>query len=340
MENFNSGANIDVRPQEEKDKDYTFAEVVASVSPVNWIEKKQSEFRSFKSRFQSISGSCVAQTMAKIMGIMVFIREQVFIELSATSVYFFRVNKPNEGMGGVDAFEITRKRGLTFESLLTSRSKSNEELDNTVPSELDKATAEAFRIANYITVPAGSFDEVASIIQTTGKGIMVWFWFKGDEWWGKEIPEAFRTDINIYSADRHSVSAVDFGLLDGVQVIKIEDSAREEDGKDGGRRGNETQDRYITRDFFTKRNFFIGYPMNFKFEAPVSNKPSYDGTTKSLQDCLRYDGVFPSNVDSTGVFGAITWKAVRDFQVKYGLHPTGVDSVGPATKAKLVELFP
>jgi len=40
---FKSGACIDIRTEEEKAKDYKFKEIVASVAPVNWVEKKESE---------------------------------------------------------------------------------------------------------------------------------------------------------------------------------------------------------------------------------------------------------------------------------------------------------
>ena len=80
----------------------------------------------------------------------------------------------------------------------------------------------------------------------------------------------------------------------------------------------------------------------FTFEPgePTVQKPSYDESVKSLQDCLKHYGTFPSNVDSTGYMGNITWKAVRDFQVKEGLHPTGVNNVGVKTKARLHQLYP
>lgn len=38
-----------------------------------------------------------------------------------------------------------------------------------------------------------------------------------------------------------------------------------------------------------------------------------------LQDCLRYEGLFPMNVESTGFYGEVTRQAVLSFQNKYRL---------------------
>ena len=69
-------------------------------------------------------------------------------------------------------------------------------------------------------------------------------------------------------------------------------------------------------------------------------KPHYDESITSLQDCLKAEGLFPTNVVSTGFYGAITIKAVNAFQLKYGLATIGTGTVGPKTKAKLHELYP
>lgn len=55
-----------------------------------------------------------------------------------------------------------------------------------------------------------------------------------------------------------------------------------------------------------------------------------------LQAYLIVEGVYPEAL-ITGYFGPATQRAVRAFQAKYGL--TQVGRVGPATRAKLTELF-
>jgi len=73
---FTSGANIDTRSKEEKNKDYKFEELVTSIAPVNWVEKPKSEWRKFPIMSQNSSGACVAFTMAKMMSIMYWLKQQ------------------------------------------------------------------------------------------------------------------------------------------------------------------------------------------------------------------------------------------------------------------------
>ena len=58
---------------------------------------------------------------------------------------------------------------------------------------------------------------------------------------------------------------------------------------------------------------------------------------KILQDCLKYLGCFPKDIESTGNFYSVTFKAVKLFQSRYGIPNTGF--VGILTRAKLNELF-
>ena len=58
---------------------------------------------------------------------------------------------------------------------------------------------------------------------------------------------------------------------------------------------------------------------------------------KRLQELLRQDKeIYPEGI-ANGVFGPLTEKAVKRFQAKYGLPQVG--RVGPATRAKLEEVF-
>ncbi len=56
-----------------------------------------------------------------------------------------------------------------------------------------------------------------------------------------------------------------------------------------------------------------------------------------LQKCLKYAGTFPQIIDTTGIFGNVTLRAVQLFQASYNIQNTG--NVGPATRTKLNELF-
>lgn len=343
-EQFLSGALIDVRPEEEKEKDYHFGEIVAATNPVNWVEKLQSAWRKFPIFNQDGSGSCVAQTLAKLLGVLYWLKNQLYVHFSATHIYQRRANKPSGGMAGVDAFNIARK-GATLEELVPSQDMNDSQMDGMEIPQYKQDVGSVFKIGNYVSLPIKDIDTIASIIQTTNKGVMVWFYFKSDEW--TDAPTVKYPDLNLYAGDtsRHSVTAVDFTLYQGKKALIIEDSW----GKSFGLNGQ----RVITEDFFKARNWFAAYPINFAFDdqtqpqpqpSPGPAKPKYTFTKPlvfilwdsaknqpanfvlhknqksdvvALQDILKYEGHFPANVMSTGYYGSITAKAVYAFQVAH-----------------------
>ena len=320
----------DLRSEEEKEKDFNQKEIVASANPVIWVEKKPQDWRSFPIMNQFYTSKCVAFTTAKLALINYWLKTNEFLMFSPNSIYDYRVNKPGGGMIGDDAFTIWKDKGIALEGVC----KSNQ-VQETEPIEITlfaKEVAKGFRLGNYITIDNGDFDRVISTIQTTNKGVMVWFWFTSSEW-SPEIP-VLNPNTSSNNASRHSVTAVDGGLINGVQYMKIEDSAHF-----GGR-----SVRYITREFFNARNFLIKYPMNFNYEetplpeVPVITKTlryrMTDPEVKILQDILRSKGYFPTNSVSTGYFGSVTLKSVKSFQTDRGLSVDGV--VGPRTLEKLL----
>jgi len=351
QEYFNSGANIDIRSEEEKNKDYHFEEMVVAVNPVNWVEKTEAQLRKFPIFNQNGSGSCVAQTAAKLLGVMYWLANKIYVHFSATHIYQRRSNKPNAGMSGVEAFSIMQK-GATMEELTPSQSMSDAEMDAVEIPQYKQDVGSIFKIGNFVQIPSGDIDTVASIIQTTGKAVMVWFYFQYDEW--NNHPIVKNTGLNLQASGtcRHSVAAVDFTLRNGKKCLIIEDSWGVNAGI-GGR-------REIDEDFFKARNWFAAYPVNFKFQegapepTPTPNKPKHtfnsdmefgmknNAEVVALQNILRYEGFFPSNVSSTGYFGAITKKAVQGFQDKYNIAHAGDVGYGRAgikTRTKLNELY-
>lgn len=328
-----SGAVIDERPESEKEKDYRFEEIVAAINPVNWIEKSRDQWRKFPIFNQDGSGSCVAQTEAKEMGIMRWLRDKIYVHFSATDIYQRRSNKPAGGMAAVDARNIARK-GATLEALVPSQGMNDGQMDSAAIEEYKRKVGEVFAVPNFVALPIKDIDTVASLIQTTGKGVMVWFYFEYREW--TDTPQVMNPKLDLYAAstNRHSVTAVDFTLVNGKKALIIEDSWGPTFGLNG--------QRVITEDFYKARNWYAGYLVNFQFEdqtqplpqpqpTPIP-KPKYRftkslvfGTTnadvKALQDILRYEGLFPQNTASTGYYGAITAKGVYQFQVRHKVAP-------------------
>jgi hypothetical protein len=189
-------------------------------------------------------------------------------------------------------------------------------------------------------MPIQDIDVIASTIQKTKKAIMVWYYWKYDEW-DRDVPEVKYPDLSLYGSTtaRHSVVVVDFTLFKGKKALIIQDS--------WGKRGIDGL-RIITEDFNKARNFFAAYPINFNFEE-LSEKPrwtfnrdlSYGMTNNKdvemLQRCLAYLKLFPNEGNFTGNFFGLTLRAVKDFQKQYNLPQTGF--VGPQTRQVLNNLF-
>jgi hypothetical protein len=344
MENQYNGALIDTRPEEAKAKDYRFEEIVAAANPVAWIEKPKTSWRSFPIFNQNGSGSCVAQTAAKLLGIIYWLANKIYVHFSATHIYQRRANKPSGGMAGVDVFSVMQQ-GVTLEELVPSQSMTDAQMDNTEIPKYKQDVGAIFKISNYVQLPIKDIETIASTIQTTGKGVMVWFYFAIDEWTNTPEIKNAALDLNGLSTCRHSVTAVDFTLYQGKKALIIEDSW----GTSYGLAGQ----RIITEDFFKARNFFAAYPINFKFSEQTTDKPKYTFTVDlvmyqtnadiaALQNILKYEGFFPVNTESTGYFGAITKKGVQLFQDKYDIAHAGnagYGRVGPATRLKLNEIY-
>lgn len=315
----------DLRSDVEKAKDFNQREFVASEAPVEWKEKKGTDWRSFPTLQQFYTLKCVAFTTAKLALINFWLKTKEFLLFSPNSIYKYRSNQGSGGMVGDEAFQIWKDKGISLDA--TAKSNQTQEGDPYEISLFATEVAKGFKLGNWITITEKDFDRVCSTIQTTGKGVMVWFYFTSREW-SPEFPKVMDNLAHPYvvEASRHSVTAVDFGLINGKEYIKVEDSAKF---------GNRNV-RYISREFFTARNFLSKYPMNFNYEdAPVPIPPATPKLTKDLklgitdpevkilQDILKAQGFFPTNISSSGYFGNVTKTSVRAFQASKGLSADG-----------------
>lgn len=363
LKDFTSGARIDDRPEAEKHRDYRFGEIVASANPVAWTEKPRASWRKFPIFNQNGSGSCVAQTIKKLAGVLYWLKYGVFILFSASDIYQRRSNKPAGGMWGVEAFNLWRD-GLTLEEFAPSEGLTDAQMDALGIPEPARSVGKVFKLGNFVVLPIGDIETVASVIQTTKKAVMLWFWGTGSEW--TDEPEKKDASVTLNTAPlRHSVAGVDFTMWKGEKAIVIDESWGLGATVDG--------QRVVRESFFKARNYFVAYPINFRFEdqtAVPDTKPRYNfqkklkfiawakngpadamlnesqkADVKAMQDILKYEGQFPANVESTGYYGAITAKGVLGFQRKYGvasedeLTKLAGKVVGPKTRAKLNELY-
>lgn len=347
MHKLQTGATIDQRTEEDKDKDYKAEEAVASSSAVNWVEKTSDQWRKFPIFNQDGSGSCVAQSEAKEMGIMRWLEDGTYVHFSATDIYQRRNNRPASGMWATDARDIVRKGGATLEALTPSQSLTDSQMDGTVVEPYKRAVGEVFKVPNYLELPSKDIERVASTIQATGKGVMVWFYFTSNEWTDHPVIHDLELPLTGPNSVRHCVTAVDYCLVDGKKCLIIDDSWGPNFGVGG--------QRVIDEGFFIARNWHASYLINFRYDTPNEEGvlPShqfdldmeYKQTSMEivvLQDCLKYEGLFPDNIDSSGYYGSITRKAVQKFQLRYGVtteNGPGYGRCGPKTRDMLNNIY-
>lgn len=331
-------------------KNYRIDELVSKAAPVNFSPTSPERWKTYPKRNQNGSNTCVAQTIAKMAGILREQKTGEFVEYSATPIYQKRINKPQGGMIGVDALNLWRNDGITLEHLVPSQEQNDAQIEAQIVNEYEKQVGGISKLDAYVVLPPRDFDLAVSTMLATGKPLMIWIWGEYDEW-SQNIPRAVRPEGTLYNATvRHSVTAtVNIGIYNGEIGFTIEDSW-------GSTGINGLGVRWITRDFYEKRNYFCAYPTTFKTYKelgvnPAKPKYSFTGNLTygmklnkdvvALQDILKYEELFPANVDSTGNYYEVTRKAVLAWQIKHGVPTDGLEGnlVGVKTKRKLNELY-
>lgn len=321
-----TGALLDTRTVKEKEiEDINFKDIVASVNAVNWTVKTP---RSFPSYNQNYTLACGANALAKALGIAYSHCYGIYIPFSRVDIYQRRINAPGGGMSLWDMFDIASK-GVTLEQLTPGNFRNDEELDKAVIESFKKEIGAVFKTTGGVYLP-NDIEQIASVIQTTGKGVILLTYFLSSEW-SVSFPKIQNRILksNDPSSLRHFVVAVDFMLRDGKKYLVIEDSALF-----GG-----LDRRFLSEDWIKNRVVSAAYPMNFRFSEGANARPSYDGITIiSLQQCLRFEGIFPNNISLVESLGPITKNALEAFQKKYVLPVTRM--IDTQTKNKLHQLYP
>lgn len=110
--------------------------------------------------------------------------------------------------------------------------------------------------------------------------------------------------------------------------------------------------QWLSEDYF-KSHVFSGWTHVFAPPLPTAFTHNFQTNlnfndnnveVQALQTALKIDGTFPSTVPPTGFYGQVSAKAVLDFQMKYNIILSGLDSnygkiVGSKTRAKLNSIF-
>jgi len=116
-----------------------------------------------------------------MLRILFKVNRNIDLDFSATYGYRQRINYPDPGTQALDAFKIA-KEGATLNALMPSDLLTEEDMNSAKISQYHRDVAADFKLPYYVQIDAGNFDKVASVIQTTKKGVMVWFYFTEEEW--------------------------------------------------------------------------------------------------------------------------------------------------------------
>jgi hypothetical protein len=322
IENF-PGALEDNREPELKAQDWH--KDLAMSAPVNWLPKNFRDVKIFPVRNQDGSSSCVANTLALVMGIENFLEEGRFVELSARDIYTRRINQGG-GMIGVDALNIAKNYGATLEVLIPSHNLNETEINKISRKISDEEIAKIFKIKDYYQLPF-NVEQIATIMENgrkngVAKPLMVWFQFPRIEWDAKPQLSPVTADLV-----RHSVTAVEYGLVDGKKGIFIQDSWGLHSSTEGGL-------RFISDEYLKKRMIFCAYVNDL--ENNWQTKPAFK-ITQTLKLGMKGEQVKELQrilgISQDGIFGKNTLSAVIAFQKKNGLTPDGI--VGKNTINKL-----
>lgn len=301
----------------DKEKLWNFNEVASGDDLV--FEERKPKFHSVRN--QASSYSCVANTIAKMVEI---IDENNIEQYSAMEVYRARVNYPGAGCIGDDVLKRTCEMGIARESKIPSQNLTEAQM-NAYPYPTQKYTDKPL---NFLAVNP-NFYTVARAIKDN-KCAMIWVRCRGDNY--KLVPTA-GVDSDAF---RHSITAVDYIKKDGVEYIIVEDSWGSFSSYPRSLTGIESilkdGQRAFTKEFFDKHVFYARVLVGFSYETEVRIDTNYvfkntmefmyrNNDVKELQDRLKKEGLFPSNLPSTGYYGNITAQAVLAYQIKNNVAP-------------------
>lgn len=304
---------FDNRTPEQKAKDFKWDEV--NVSGAITLQERPSI--GYSPRNQDGSGSCVAQTIAKMLEVWDYKHDNDPTVYSATPIYQKRSNRPTTGMIGVDALQLAVNGNVYLEENVPSQNMSDAQMDAYV---MDGATKRDEHPTNYL-VMAQSFDQVIQEVRQSG-AVMTWVKCDYQEWC-KDIP------VQIYDNEgvRHSVCAVDAISFKGADYLIVEDSWGT---------WQKTSDipiqpgqRAVSRDFFDRHVFFTACFTAFEFVGGLKPRHYWhvpmrygqqSNDIKKWQEMLKYEKFFPSNQECTGYFGGITARATKAWQIAHKIY--------------------
>lgn len=201
---------------------------------------------------------------------------------------------------------------------------------------LDQLESEAgkYKIGAYASVDDVSFEGLKRAIYQNG---VIITGFRGsNQGWQTAYPRSPKTEEIVWG---HAVALIGFN-----KDYLIGQNSWGSAWGDGGL--FYISKSYIDSEYFMKEAWvcLIDLPDDFV----ITPKPIHSFTTNMkqgdrnnevvwLQKCLKFLGVFPLIVDSTGYYGTITVQSVKLFQSSYGLPVTG--AINSVDRVKLNSIF-
>lgn len=306
-------------PEKETGKEFRVEEVFRALAPVSWVEKKPSEWRRFfPIRNQTVTSSCVGHTLSTVLGVENFLEENKFVVLSPRSIYGRGFEKDG-GMMYSKALEIAYKDGSAPEQLIPSENKTEEQIrDLTDEKESDRIIAKVYRGGNYVWLPL-DIDAISAILNT-GKAVCLGARFNP----GGFTPEVKLDANGIYG---HAIVGTDFTMWKGEKALVFQNSWGEGWGFGGLGIITESEMKkglVVAVYFQDLKNQASSDRPNLQIKASDLTTGMQSPEVMKLQLMLQYLGFFPSNIDTTGFYGGITRKAVKDYQGSIGLLQTGI----------------
>jgi len=330
MENY-TGALPDVRPPEEKVKDWKHEELFGfSAVPLQWEELNDSNIPEYPKRFQDGSGACGPFAMSVVLGRNEEKENGSYAILDPGYIYPKRNNRPGAGMNMIDLFELCKKYGMPEDPTMRSDNHDDAWLDASSYQDTDIKDALRYRGNSYVFVEK-KVDAIAQVIAQGHTPIFI-VRCESDEWTERPIVRHPDKVLGSYLFGiNHFNPLIHYGLLSGEKVLVSQDSW----GKNYGRNGI----RFIDQDFLNARVEVVAYLTDLPNAAPEARprysfrnhmtyaitgykngRPLYNPKmmnnpdVKALQDVLKYEKVLDPKIPSTGNFLDLTRLAVMKLQ--------------------------
>ena len=322
-----TGIAEDPRNKLQKSLDWKHEDIFPTGLPYVWKEFKESDIPQYTIRNQNGSGSCVAFSVCKALGINNLKEKGKYVDLRPEFIYTKRTND-GSGMYPQQAFSLACKHGAPEDPTLKGDNLNDAQMNAYAATAEETEQALKYRGKNYVMINKDDVDEIAKVIE---QGHTPCFLVRCDisEWTPEPVvnlTKSYPFNIN------HEIPAIYAGMKGGVKTIVINDSW----GSSYGRNGL----RYLSEDFIKTRVVEVGYivdlpdeliPPPFKF-----NKNLYLGMRNvdvlQLQKRLVKEGF--AGFVPTGYFGYLSSVAIMKYQKSKGISPQ-FPICGPQTRNAL-----